>query len=68
MTVATKAILDSFEKLSVAEQRELTVEILRRSPQFEIPALTDGMLVACAEDVFLALDQEEVEHGATKTW
>lgn len=67
MTAATKVLLNSFERLSRDEQCEITVEILRRTTQFDLPALTDDMLVACAEDVFLALDREDVEYGQTKT-
>ncbi len=59
MTMPVQELLHSFERLSDDEQWELAFEILRRTVQFDFPPLQDDELVYCAENLFLALDQEE---------
>jgi hypothetical protein len=63
MNTHVQELLYSFDRLSNHEQREVAVEILRRTLQFDFPSLQDDDLVSCAEDLFLALDQEEAAHG-----
>jgi len=61
MTANVRQLLNSFDQLPEADQREAAVEILRRSLQIEIPPLDDAELVECAEELFLSLDQQEAE-------
>lgn len=63
MTMQVQELLHSFERLSDDEQSELAFEILRRTVQFDFPPLQDDELVSCAENLFLALDQEEAVNG-----
>jgi len=63
MTMPVQELLHSFERLSDDEQWELAFEILRRTVQFDFPPLQDDELVYCAENLFLALDQEEAVNG-----
>lgn len=59
MTAAVQELIDTFERLSKAEQQEAAALILRRSTQFEVASLSDEELVFSAEQVFLELDQRE---------
>ncbi|OUC11881.1 MAG: hypothetical protein B0A82_25580 [Alkalinema sp. CACIAM 70d] len=59
MTPATIEILNAIERLPNLEQHQLIVTLLRRMPAIEIDELRDEELVACAEAIFLELDQEE---------
>jgi len=52
-------LLTTFDHLSHDDQLEAAVEILRKTIQFNFPSLDDDELVACAEELFLALDYEE---------
>ncbi len=61
MTPTIEHLLKSFEQLTEPEKHDLIVEMLRRTPAFDAPALSDEELVLAAEDLFLALDQEEIE-------
>ncbi|GAK61064.1 hypothetical protein U27_00962 [Candidatus Vecturithrix granuli] len=63
MTAQVKKLLNSFEHLSDAEQWEFAFVILRRTSQFDFPPLEDDDLVQYAEELFLALDQEEAANG-----
>ena len=63
MTVTVQNMIQSFERLSDAEKREVATEILRRSLQFDFPPLTDGEFVLSAEELFLDLDKRESEDG-----
>ena len=62
MTASAQEILNTFDKLPNAEQLEIAVEILRRLINFDFPPLTDEDLVLNAEDLFLALDQQEADY------
>lgn len=63
MTTSVQILLDSFDRLPLQEKREAVAEILRRSRDIEVPALTDDDLIASAEAVFLMLDAEEASSG-----
>jgi len=59
VTANVRQLLNSFDKLPEAEQREAATEILRRSLQIEFPPLDDAVLIERAEELFLSLDQQE---------
>jgi hypothetical protein len=59
MSTSVNEILRSFDQLPEAEKRELAFEIIRRTIEFDLPALTDDELVLNAEALFLELDQRE---------
>lgn len=59
MTAQVQELLHIFEGLSNSEQWDFAFEILRRTVQFDLPLLQDDDFVYCAEELFLALDQEE---------
>ena len=63
MTVQVKELLHSFNELSQEDQWTFAFEILRRTSQFDFPPLEDNDLVYHAEELFLALDQEEALNG-----
>lgn len=62
MSALAEEILKNFDKLSNPEQLEIAREILRRIVDLDFPALADEELVLNAEELFLALDQEEASH------
>lgn len=59
MTVAVQELLNSFESLSEAEKHQASVEILRRSQVQTAADLPEDAMVGLADDLFLALDNEE---------
>lgn len=59
MTALAQEILCSFDQLPTTEQLEIASKILRRLVNFDFPPLTDEDLVLNAEELFLALDQQE---------
>ncbi len=59
MTALVQEILNSFDRLPDTEQLEIALEILRRIINFDFPPLTDEDLTLNAEELFLALDQQE---------
>lgn len=59
MTTSPQEILNCFDQLTDTEQVEIAVEILRRLVHFDFPPLTDEDLALNAEDLFIALDQQE---------
>jgi hypothetical protein len=59
MTTATQHLLDSFDRLSAAEQQAVACEILRRLRDVDLPPLSDEELVWSAEALFLELDRRE---------
>jgi hypothetical protein len=63
MSTATQNILDSIERLSDPEKRELISEIMRRTVSLDLPPLTDEELVLIAEESFLELDKRESLDG-----
>jgi hypothetical protein len=62
MSTSTQHLLDSFDRLPDAEKLEVASEILRRTVEFQLPPLSDEELVLNAAEVFLELDQREMEH------
>ena len=61
MTV--RDLLQSFDSLSEADQKEVASEILRRSASFDLPPLSDEELIINAEQLFLELDRQESTNG-----
>jgi hypothetical protein len=62
MTTLVQKLIESFEGLSSAEKQEAAVEILRRlGGEGDLPEST---LVAAADDLFCALDDEEAAHAS----
>ena len=59
MTTATQHLLDSFDRLSTAEQQAVACEILRRLRDVDLPPLSAEELVLSAEALFLELDRRE---------
>jgi hypothetical protein len=66
MTIQTQNILSTFDALPEIAKYEVTLEILRRTKDFDFPPLTDDALLANAESVFLALEQEELKDEHSK--
>ncbi|MCU0568660.1 MAG: hypothetical protein MUF49_18940 [Oculatellaceae cyanobacterium Prado106] len=62
MTALAQEILSTFDKLPDSEQLEVALEILRRLVNLDFPPLTDEDLALNAEEVFLALDQQEANY------
>lgn len=62
MTALAQEILNTFNRLADAEQLEVGLEILRRLVHFDFPPLTDEDLILNAEELFLALDQQEIDY------
>jgi hypothetical protein len=61
MSASVQQLLDSFDRLSEAEKRELAWEVLRRTVHLDMPALSDEELVLSAEELFLGLDRREAQ-------
>ena len=59
MSTTANEILESFDHLADDEKRVVASEIIRRTIELELPALTDEELVLNAETLFLELDQRE---------
>ena len=62
MTALAQEILDTFDKLSDTEQLEIALAILKRTAHFDFSVLTDEILILNAEELFLILDQQEVDY------
>ena len=62
MTKSVEELLNSFERLPEAEKRELASEIIKRSLAFELPELSEDSLLVSADQVFLQLDKDELNH------
>ena len=62
MTASAQEILKNFDRLPDTEQLEIALEILRRIINFDFQPLTDEDLTLNAEELFLALDQQEPDH------
>jgi len=61
MTTSSQNILDSFDQLPESEKQQVASEIIRRTVNLNLPALSDEELVLSAEELFLELDQRESE-------
>lgn len=62
MTAVVQDLLNTFDSLTDAERLDLLSEILRRMADLEFLPLSDGDLILNAEDIFLNLDQEELDY------
>lgn len=62
MTALAREILNKLDRLPDTEQLEIALEILKRIINLEFPPLTDEDLTLNAEDLFLALDQQEPDY------
>lgn len=63
MGTPAENLIDSFDRLPDAEQREVASAILRRTLEIEFPSFSDEELVVSAEEIFLSLDRREAEDG-----
>ena len=61
MGTPAENLIDSFDRLPDAEQREVASAILRRTLEIEFPSFSDDELVLSAEGIFLDLDRKEAE-------
>lgn len=62
MTALAQEILNNFDRLPDTEQLEIALAILRRIIHLDFPPLTDQDLILNAEELFLALDQQEPDY------
>lgn len=63
MTAASQHILKSFDQLPENEKKEVALEIIRRTSNFDLPDLTNEDLIQNAENLFLALDLTEAQNA-----
>lgn len=61
MSTEIESILQSFERLSMPDKREVASEIIRRSLSLDLPPLSDDELVGIANELFVSLDQNEAD-------
>jgi hypothetical protein len=61
MSMSAQNLIKSFDKLPEAEKQKVASEILRRTINFEMSALSDEELVLSADELFLDLDRREAE-------
>jgi hypothetical protein len=57
MSTSAQNLIESFDKLPDTEKQKVASEILRRTINFDMPALSDDELVLNAEELFLELDR-----------
>lgn len=62
MTAVVQDLLNTFNSLTDAERLDLLSEILKRTTDLEFLPLADADLILNAEDIFLTLDQEELDY------
>ncbi|AMW30604.1 MULTISPECIES: hypothetical protein [Arthrospira] len=62
MNTLAQEILKNFDELPKTEQQAIAAEILKRVINFDVPPLTDEDLVLNAEELFLALDEQEADY------
>ncbi|EDZ93339.1 hypothetical protein AmaxDRAFT_3854 [Limnospira maxima CS-328] len=70
MNTLAQEILKNFDDLPTTEQQAILLrrrfanaaEILKRVINFDVPPLTDEDLVLNAEELFLALDEQEADY------
>ena len=61
MSTSAQNLIESFDRLPDDEKQKVASEILRRTINFDMPALSDEELVLSAEELFLELDRREAE-------
>ncbi len=61
MSTQAQNLIESFDKLPDAEKQKVASEILKRTINFDMPALSNEELVLSAEELFLELDRREAE-------
>lgn len=61
MNITAEKIIKTFDKLPLAEQKEVATEILRRTVMIQLPPMSDEELTLNAEEIFLELDRREDE-------
>ena len=59
MNTLAQELLKNFDDLPETEQQTIAVEILKRVINFDLPPLTDEDLVLNAEELFLALEDDQ---------
>ncbi len=62
MNTLAQEILKNFDNLPTTEQQAIAIEILKRVIDFDVLPLTDEDLVLNAEELFLALDEQEANY------
>lgn len=62
MNTSVQELLNGFDRLTDSERLDLAVEILRRTAYLDFPPLSDDDLALNAEELFLALDEQESLH------
>ena len=62
MNTLAQQLLKNFDDLPDTEQQAIAVEIFKRVINCDVPPLTDEDLVLNAEELFLALDEEEADY------
>jgi hypothetical protein len=67
VTTAAQRVLNSFEALSEAEQKQAASEVLRRVLDSSPPAFSDEALVEAAEALFLEFDTREAAHAGSRS-
>jgi hypothetical protein len=60
MTLAVEHLISIFDTLPEAEKQEAATAILHRTRTFTLPPFSDEELALNAEQLFLALDREEI--------
>jgi hypothetical protein len=63
MSTDSQHVIDSFDALPLLQQREVMVELLRKTAQWDTPSLTDDELVRLADELFLEMDRREAADG-----
>lgn len=64
MSEIAAQLLATFDSLPTHEQHELIIAMLRRSGELPETILSDEQLVGLADDLFQALDAEELNGNA----
>jgi hypothetical protein len=59
MTQAVEELLETFDHLPEAQQREAASEILRRVQRLTLDPMSDAELLISAEALFLEIDRRE---------
>ena len=65
MTTAVRQLLSSFEALPAPEQREATLEILRRAGVLAEGDIPEDILAEAADELFCQMDAEEATDAAS---